>query len=245
MNKKLFLITTIFVIFSSILFAFSNSEYSVDEKGWKIQQKDSDSVIFVPTEFEVSEGGVTPNITIIVKKVNGDKYQVLKHNQKELNDFENSVKNGAFKDYLNMMKSSTFNAVKEKDPSIRGDYSKEKEMKQKIDELYSSQSSLNSSFGKVGSYKAYCVDMQILDLKVKRFVVGTLRQIYIIEITYSDKSDITNYSYYNKFLNSFKAKDSAPTYFNALLYGTIFPYLLKIIIILAIVGISAVFKNKK
>ena len=229
--KKLYLIMLILYItlINSAVYAFSNQYFSVKDTDCQVTSDSDKSVKLFPNDqFGSDDSKIKTSIEITIVNVDKNKHVVAKYDQNELDTLEKAIKDGAFKQYLNMAeevirknsaRSAMQNVYSNSSRSTRNNYrtkpSQKADNTQKlIDELRQKSKVMPAYYSKLGKHKAHTVDYKVGIVNIRRFVVMMLNYLYVVEVVYSDENDITKTSTYEDFVKTFKANDKAPTWIN-------------------------------
>ena len=242
MKNRFYLFLFMLLGINSSLFAFSNSYFSVSDKGWTVHKK-SDKVIsfvlkdYTPDEEDVT--GITPTININIEE-DPEKHYVAKFDNKELKTFSDTLKTHAYKDYLEEAKRGSRQYLEQAYKNAP-----RKQIDEIIDKLYEESGITSESIGKVGDSKAYKIDFNISKMKFRRFLVVSLNRLTIIEFSFPDTVDIESLKEYKDFVSSFKNNDSAPTQLNAYIYGSVGKNLLRLLFVTALAAGVGIYKKMK
>lgn len=205
--RKVIIFIMVFFLVTTELYAFSNSDFSVDEKGWNVK-RGGDSVSFVlnsDDSEETPEIGKQPGIAVYVYKL--EKFITPKYNEKELKDVENSVRNGIFKESYSRFEETLLKMAKEeKSNGIRAG-----KAKLALEELRDKSKITGSSCVNFGSYKAFKVDFSIASGNFSRYVIFAYNVGYSIDTYINEDGSWNRIEAFDRFKKSFKIKTSFGT----------------------------------
>ncbi len=248
MKKIFFSLFFFLIIFNSSLFAFDNSFFSVNDDGWEVRPDSDREFTFKMKDFNSSEDEddfkMIPSVSVIVS--DNDGLVVAKFNQDELNQIKETVENNAISGYINDAKEMAYKALGVN--TSKSSYITPfipREVEKKVEELFEDSGVKSYYYGTIGGNKAYVIDFKVGLIEGRRFALLGLKKSYIIEFRYGENTDIKSLKPYKDFVSSFKMKDSAPTSFNAFIYGSFAKSILKLLIIIAIGGAASFFKKMR
>ena len=201
-NRLLFTIA-LFLIICSQLYAFSNDDFSVDDKGWN-GHKEKESVIFFLDE-EPDENDIDyyrPTIEVFFQKT--EKIFIPNYDNKDLKTIEDAVKNTVYKNHYEAIKSAR---------EISG-IKTASERKIELEELEESSGIRGSSYTKFGDRKSFKVDFQIGEYSYSCYIIFAYGGVYRITTITLETRSFNSIKAFDTFKKSFRMKAPAATMFN-------------------------------
>ena len=242
MTKRIYFLVLVLTIINSALYAFSNPYFSASERGWSVERESDENLTFEINSYTPSEEEeeFLPKINILIKKADANTYNLVKYDQKELDQLKEAVKNGAFKDYLEASRKGFMTTLEKKYPHIT-----RKQREEGFNEFFGNSEVSSSYYGKIGKNKAHIVEYNIGPTNIRRYFVFTLDFTIILEFMWNNKTDLVSLDAYKSFMNSFASKGKEPTSFNASMNYGLGRQIVRLIVLLLVAGAVTVVKKLK
>ena len=169
-----------------------------------------------------------------------DKDLISNYTQKELNEIKEGFESKEFKERIEIYKEETLKIFDKKRPDL-----KFIERRKMVDGIFKDSKITSSYLGKIGNSKAYIIEFKIGEsFMFRKFYITSLNGVTVVEVCYNSNGDIDSLKEYKSFVNSFKSKGTAPTWFNHFLYGIIGPNFVRLLIIV-VIGVGGTFLKKR
>lgn len=242
MKKILYLTIILVFIANTVLFAFENDLYKVNDKGWKHKEERGlliftldNSKEFVDPETEQTANS---NLYILIRVLNFDEQTPDDYSSSNAEKFKKQ-----FQDYLtrnvNNQKNSILKDLYQEFPGYSKEYL-EKRVNQRFE-----RTKINShSVTTIGKFKSYFIDFYNENFNVKYYSLHTMNHRYQIQIYYYKELTEEEIKPAMDFVNSFEPKDIAPTKMNAFMYGSGLKITLAILLLLAFI-VFKIFNSKR
>ena len=242
MKKILYLTIILVFITNTVLFAFENDLYKVNDKGWKHKEETG----FLIFSLENSKEFVDPETE---QRANSNLYiliRVLNFNEQTPDDYSpsNAEKfKKQFQDYLTRnINSEKKRILKDLYKEFPG-YSKEY-LEKRVNQRFERTKINSHSVKTIGKFKSYFIDFYNENFNVKYYSLHTMNHRYQIQVYYYKELTEEELKPAMEFVKSFEPKDIAPTKMNAFMYGSGLKITLAILLLLAFI-VFKIFNSKR
>ena len=242
MKKILFLTILLLFIINTSLFAFENTLFKVNDKGWK-NQKQSRMYFFTlenSKEFTdpVTEQKSIADIYILIRVLYFDEMTPDDFSPKNAEDFKNKFQTFIQKD-INRQKKEIMKELEKEFPLLGEAY-----LQKTVDKRFERTKINSYSVKKLGEFQCYYIDFYNENFNVDYYSLHTLNRRYQIQINYHKDVSKDRLKPAYDFVNSFEPKDPAPTKLNVFLYGNGLKITLVVLLLLSFI-VYKIYKSKK
>lgn len=230
--KKIFSLTILLLIIANtVLFAFENDLYKVNDKGWNHKEQDGFLIFtqegskeFIDPETKQTDNS---NLYILVRTLDFNNLTPDDYSPANAEEFKNMFQTYFSRNIKNEKNRILKNLLQEF-PGLSKEY-----LENRVNKRFERNKINSHSVTTIGKFKSYFIDFYNENFNVKYYSLHTMNHRYQIQLYYYKNLPEEDLKPAMEFINSFVPKDIAPTKLNVFLYGNGLKITLAILLLLA------------